>query len=84
MDNAFLIDRTRIPLTERDMLIFATIEPLLKKARLSLFCPRCFEQGLSDGGIRGNNGLNDQVWRIECNCSVRLAENPTTETQTAG
>ena len=78
MDNVLMIGRGEIALSEREMLMLATIEPLLKKARLSLHCPRCFELGLSDGGLRGNNAEGDRKWTIECNCSVRLAANPLT------
>lgn len=78
MDNVLLVGRGQITLTEREMLMFATIEPLLKKAQLSLHCPRCYAMGLSDGGLRGNNSPSDTKWTIECNCSVRMAANPTT------
>lgn len=77
MDNVFLVGRSEVTLSEREMLMLATIEPLLRKARLSLYCPKCYEQGLSDGGLRGNNHENDKKWTIECNCSVRMAANPT-------
>jgi hypothetical protein len=77
MDNVFLIGRSQIELTEREMLMLATVEPILQKARLRLYCPKCYEQGLSDGGLRGNNHENDKRWTIECNCSVRMAHNPT-------
>jgi hypothetical protein len=84
MDNVFLLDRSEIVLTEREMLMLATVEPLLRKARLSLYCEKCYAQGLSDGGIRGNNGMNDKAWTIECNCSVRKASNPAKNAVTVG
>jgi hypothetical protein len=76
VDDVFLLDRGEIEATEREMLMLATIQPVLQKLRLSLYCPKCYAQGLSDGGLRGNNGSNDKVWTIECNCSVRKAKNP--------
>lgn len=82
MDNVLLVGRERIEVAKREMLIIATIEPLLKKLRLSLYCPKCYQQGLSDGGLRGNNSLDDARWTLECNCSVRMAENPTAHAKT--
>jgi hypothetical protein len=77
MDNVFLIGRADVELTEREMLMLATVDDILKKARLSLYCQKCYAQGLSDGGLRGNNHLNDKAWTLECNCTVRRAVNPT-------
>jgi hypothetical protein len=77
MDNVFLVGRADIQLNEREMLMLATVEEVMKKARLSFYCPRCYANGFSDGGIRGNNHLNDKAWTLECNCSVRRAPNPT-------
>jgi hypothetical protein len=58
MDNVFLVGRADIQLNEREMLMLATVEEVMKKARLSFYCPRCYANGFSDGGIRGNNHLN--------------------------
>ncbi|HYE86865.1 MAG TPA: hypothetical protein VEA16_10955 [Vicinamibacterales bacterium] len=76
MDNVVLVGRESIEVSEREMLMLATIDPLLKKLRLSLYCPKCWALGTSDGAIRGNNHLNDKSWTIECACSVRRSLNP--------
>lgn len=77
MDNVFLIGRDTIEVSEREMLMLATIQPLLKKLRLDMYCPKCFFTGKGDGGLRGNNSLDDAKWTLECNCSVRMSLNPT-------
>jgi hypothetical protein len=82
MDSVLLAERGVVALTEREMLMLATVEPILRKAQLSFYCPRCYFTGKGDGGVRGNNSMDDTRWTIECQCCVRMSTNPTAHAKT--
>ncbi len=59
-------------LTELEVQVLIEIEPLLRKMRLHLACPKCLAAGHGTNAlVGGNNGVADQVWSVDCQCTSR-------------
>lgn len=66
------LSRQSVDLTELDTQVLIELEPILRRMRLHLACPRCLAAGrTSDALVGGNNGVGDQVWTVSCPCTDR-------------
>jgi hypothetical protein len=58
-------------MTRAEVSALISIEPVLRRLGLSLYCVRCHGRGQKDG-IRAANDPSDKEWVVECGCCERI------------
>jgi hypothetical protein len=67
-----LDSRTVIELSETEIQVLIELEPLLRRAKLHLACPRCLAAGHGTRAlVGGQNGPEDATWKVSCECTHR-------------
>lgn len=66
-------ERDTLDLTETELQVLIEIEPLLRRARLHIACPRCLAAGHGVNSlVGGSNGPEDKRWSVDCQCTSRI------------
>jgi len=64
--------RQSIDVDSREVQALIALEPMLRKMRLHLACPRCLAAGMGQQAlVGGDNDASDAVWKVSCQCTDR-------------
>lgn len=64
--------RDVVTLSEQEIQVLIELEPLLRRAKLHIACPRCLAAGHGTRALVGGaNGPEDATWKVSCECTRR-------------